>query len=136
MAATLDHTIVPARDKGASAAFLARILGLSPGRPFGPFAPVQVGSLSLDFADVDFADRGVTDITPHHYAFHVDEPEFDEIFDRIRAAGLAYYAEPHEPHRFGEINTSRGGRAVYFDDPDGHIMEVMTGPGPGPGPGS
>lgn len=131
MAISLNHTIVPVRDKHASAAFLAKILGLPVGKPFGPFVPVPVGdSLSLDFADVDFADRGATTIQPHHYAFHVDDAEFDEIFDRIVAAGLDYYAEPHEPHRYGEINTWRGGRAVYFDDPDGHIMEVLTAPSP------
>lgn len=126
MAISLNHTIVPARDKRVSAEFLARILGVPVGKPFGPFIPVSIGSVSLDYADVDFADRGVTEVVAHHYAFEVDEEAFDQIFDRIAAAGLRYYAEPHEPHRFGEINTSRGGRAVYFDDPDGHVMEVMT----------
>lgn len=127
MSVSLNHTIVPARDKHASAAFIATILGVPLGEPFGPFAPVHIGdSLSLDYADVDFADRGVREIAPHHYAFEVSDAEFDEIFDRITAQGLRYYAEPHEPHRYGEINTSRGGRAVYFDDPDGHIMEVLT----------
>lgn len=130
MAVTLNHTIVPARDKQVSAEFLAKILGLSVGKPFGPFVPVPVGeSLTLDYADADFANRGVTSIPPHHYAFAVDDAEFDEIFARIVAAGLNYYAEPHEPHRYGEINTWRGGRAVYFDDPNGHIMEVLTVPG-------
>lgn len=126
MSVSLNHTIVPARDKHASAAFLAKILGMPAGQPFGRFAPVHVGSVSLDFADIDFASRGITEIAPHHYAFQVDDAEFDEIFSRIKETGLRYYAEPHEPHRFGQINTSRGGRAVYFDDPDGHIMEVMT----------
>ncbi|HEX5406018.1 MAG TPA: VOC family protein [Pseudonocardiaceae bacterium] len=128
MAVSLNHTIIPVRDKHASAAFLAQILGLPVGTPFGPFVPVPVGeSLTLDYADVDFADRGVTTIAPHHYAFAVDDAEFDEIFGRIQAAGLKYYAEPHEPHRYGEVNTWRGhGKSVYFDDPDGHIMEVLT----------
>ncbi|WP_248963008.1 VOC family protein [Sphaerisporangium perillae] len=127
MAISLNHTIVPARDKRASAGFLAGILGLPVGEPIGPFVPVRVGELTtLDFADADFAARGVSEIAPHHYAFAVDEAEFDQIFDRIVRAGLDYYAEPHEPKHFGEINTSRGGRAVYFDDPDGHVMEVLT----------
>jgi catechol 2,3-dioxygenase-like lactoylglutathione lyase family enzyme len=127
MAVSLNHTIIPVRDKHSSAAFLGQILGLPVGKPFGPFVPLPVGeSLTLDFADVDFADRGVTAIPPHHYAFQVDEAEFDEIFGRIQAAGLKFYAEPHEPHGYGQINTSRGGRSVYFDDPDGHIMEVLT----------
>jgi catechol 2,3-dioxygenase-like lactoylglutathione lyase family enzyme len=127
MPISLNHTIVPVSDKHASAAFLAGILGLSTGTPFGPFVPLPIGeSLTLDYADIDFAARGITAIAPHHYAFQVDEAEFDEIFGRIKAAGLNFYAEPHEPHRYGEINTSRGGRSVYFDDPDGHIMEVLT----------
>lgn len=126
MTISLNHTIVPCRDKHSSAAFLARILGLEVGQPSGPFVPVHIGSVSLEFADVDFAGRCVTTVTPHHYAFKVDDAQFDDIFARIVEAGLDYYAEPHEPHRFGEINTRRGGRAMYFDDPDGHIFEVMT----------
>lgn len=126
MAVALDHTIIPAHDKRASAEFLARILGVAVSEPLGPFVPVHVGGVTLDFADADFAERGVTEITPHHYAFQVNEGEFDQIFQRITEAGLDYYAEPHEPKRFGEINTRRDGRAVYFDDPDGHIMEVLT----------
>ena len=123
----LNHTIVPATDKRASAEFLASILGLAVGEPSGPFVPVRLGdATTLDFADVDFADRGIRAITPHHYAFEVDDGVFDQIFSRVVQKGLNYYAEPHEPHRYGEINTSRRGRAVYFDDPDGHIMEVMT----------
>jgi catechol 2,3-dioxygenase-like lactoylglutathione lyase family enzyme len=125
MAVTLNHTIIPSADKRASAHFLADILGLPVGSPFGPFIPVPVGdTLTLDFAEVDAA------IEPHHYAFAVDEAEFDQIFARIEAAGLKYYAEPHEPHGYGRINTSRGGRSVYFDDPNGHIMEVLTAPTP------
>lgn len=131
MSISLNHTIVPAHDKRTSAEFLAGILGLAVGEPFGPFVPVRVGGVTLDFADVDFTGRGATGIAPHHYAFQVGEAEFDQIFQRITAAGLAYYAEPHEPKRFGEINTWRGGRTVYFDDPDGHVMEVLTaGPRP------
>ncbi|WP_214415547.1 VOC family protein [Sphaerisporangium fuscum] len=127
MTISLNHTIVPARDKRASAGFLAGILGLPVGEPMGPFVPVRIGELTtLDFADADFASRGVGEITPHHYAFAVGEDEFDQIFERIVEAGLDYYAEPHEPKHHGEINTWRGGRTVYFDDPDGHIMEVMT----------
>ena len=127
MSISLNHTVVPARNKRASAEFLAGILGLAVGEPIGPFIPVSIGSMSLDYADIDFADRGVTEVVAQHYAFEVDEQSFDRIFERIVAAGLRYYAEPHVPHRFGEINTSRcGGRAVYFDDPDGHVIEVMT----------
>ena len=126
MPVSLNHTIVPARDKRASATFLAEILGLPVGEPFGPFIPVRVGEVTMDFAEVDFAQRGVDVVQPHHYAFQVDEAGFDQIFERIVARGLDYYAEPHEPKRYGEINTWRGGRTVYFDDPDGHIMEVLT----------
>jgi catechol 2,3-dioxygenase-like lactoylglutathione lyase family enzyme len=126
MSISLNHTIVPARDKRASAEFFARILGLPIGEPFGPFIPVHVGEVTLLFADVDFAHKGIGEISPHHYAFEVDEAGFDQIFERIVATGLEYYAEPHEPKRYGEINTWRDGRTVYFDDPDGHIMEVLT----------
>jgi catechol 2,3-dioxygenase-like lactoylglutathione lyase family enzyme len=121
MSISLDHTIVPARDKHRSAEFLASVLGLEAGAPVGPFVAVRVGETTLDYTDSTAAE-----IESRHYAFRVSEPEFDEIFGRIRAAGLAYHANPHEPFGYGEINTQRGGRAVYFPDPDGHVLEILT----------
>ena len=128
MAITLNHTIVPARDKHASAAFITRILGVSLGEPFGHFVPVRINeTTSLDYANNSELTRmNTSGINPHHYAFAVDDTEFDAIMERIVDEGVAYYAEPREPKRYGEINTSRKGRSVYFDDPDGHVMEVMT----------
>jgi catechol 2,3-dioxygenase-like lactoylglutathione lyase family enzyme len=122
MAVRLNHTIVRAHDKRRSASFLTDILGLEPPREFGPFAVVQVDNdVSLDFAD----DHG--DVVPQHYAFLVGEPEFDAIFGRIRARGLTYWADPGGQRR-GEINTNDGGRGVYWQDPDGHMLEIITVP--------
>ena len=119
MAITLDHTIVPAHDKEASAKFFADLFGLSYNGPMGHFAPVQVNeTLTLDF---DNRDR----FEPHHYAFHVSEEEFDAIFGRIQAAGLPYGSEPYALEN-GQINRRRGGRGVYFRDPNGHILELLT----------
>ena len=121
MSVALDHTIVPARDKRASAAFLAGILGIDAGSDWGHFAPVPMANgVTLDFADAEEFER-------HHYAFIVDDGEFDPIFDRIRSSGTGFYADPGRRQR-GEINHRYGGRGVYFDDPDGHLMEVMTRP--------
>ncbi|GAA1814695.1 VOC family protein [Planosporangium flavigriseum] len=124
MTISLNHAIVPATDKQASAGFLPAILGLEASAQWGPFVPVRVGDVSLDFADVNLL--GTQQVTPHHYAFLVSETDFDQIFARIRDADLSFYANRHEPKRPGEINYDRGGRTVYFDDPDGHIMEVLT----------
>jgi catechol 2,3-dioxygenase-like lactoylglutathione lyase family enzyme len=128
MAISLNHTIVPAQDKHASAAFITKILGVPLGNPFGPFVPVRLNeTTSLDYANnSELSIMGTAAIIPHHYAFAVDDAEFDAIMGRIIEHGLAYYAEPHEPKHYGEINTSRNGRTVYFDDPDGHVMEVLT----------
>ena len=118
----LNHTIVRARDKRASAAFLTEILGLPPATPYGPFLVVQVDNdVSLDFAD----DHGPAH--PQHYAFLVDEADFDDIFGRIKERGLPYWADPFR-RRPGEFNTNDGGRGVYWDDPDGHILEIITRP--------
>lgn len=122
MAVQLNHTIVSARDKKASATFLAEILGLPEPKPFGPFLAVQVSNdVTLDFLDSD------EEIVPQHYAFLVTESEFDDIFGRIRQRGLRYWADPHhqEPTT---INTRDGGRGVYFDDPNGHNLEILTRP--------
>ena len=117
----LDHTIVPARDKVASARFFARIFGLEYNGPHSHFAPVQVNeALTLDFDE-----RG--DFAPHHYAFRISEAEFDAIFDRVKAEGIPYGSGPYS-HTDGRINTRRGGRGFYFEDPYGHLLEVMTVP--------
>jgi catechol 2,3-dioxygenase-like lactoylglutathione lyase family enzyme len=123
MPVQLNHTIVAARDKRVSATFLAEILGLAEPKPFGPFLGVAVDN----DVTLDFVDHGEGDIPRQHYAFLVSEPEFDEIFGRIRARGLDYWADPHHDVP-GEINTRDGGRGCYFDDPDGHILEILTRP--------
>jgi catechol 2,3-dioxygenase-like lactoylglutathione lyase family enzyme len=122
MPVKLNHTIVHALDKGESSAFFAEILGLPAPSAFGPFLVVQVDNeVSLDFLD------GVGPIRPQHYAFLVDESEFDVIFGRIRERGLAYWADPHDQLP-GEINTHDGGRGVYWRDPNGHQLEIITRP--------
>jgi catechol 2,3-dioxygenase-like lactoylglutathione lyase family enzyme len=122
MAVQLNHTIVHARDSEASASFLAEILGLGAPSAYGPFMVVEAtNGVSLDFMDAD------GDITPQHYAFLISEPEFDEIFGRIKARDLSYWADPGRS-RPGEINRRDGGRGVYFEDPDGHFLEILTRP--------
>jgi catechol 2,3-dioxygenase-like lactoylglutathione lyase family enzyme len=122
MPVQLNHTIVAAKDKRESAAFLADLLGLPTPTEFGPFLVVQVDNdVSLDFADSS------DPVEPQHYAFLVTEHEFDEIFGRIRARGLPYWADPMK-RRPGEYNTNDGGRGVYWEDPNGHFLEIITRP--------
>jgi catechol 2,3-dioxygenase-like lactoylglutathione lyase family enzyme len=122
MAVELNHTIVNVRDKAASAAFYTEILGLPAATSFGPFAVVEVSNgVSLDLAD----DHG--EVRSQHYAFLVSEEEFDEIFGRIQARDLTYWADPGE-NRPGEINHNDGGRGVYWKDLDGHKLEIITRP--------
>ena len=121
MAITLNHTIVPTRDKAAAARFFARIFGLKPGRT-GYFAPVRVNkSLTLLFSDEDGS------FESHHYAFHVSEREFDAILRRIKQAKLAFGSAPWSLDD-GKLNDWGGGRGVYFRDGDGHVLELMTVP--------
>lgn len=121
MPVQLNHIIVPATDKQKSAEFLAGILGVEAGRPWGPFIPVQVSN----GVTLDYMDSG--DFRWHHCAFLVEEEEFDAIFARIKTSGCRFYAEPDGSGE-GQINHHYGGRGVYFDDPDGHHMEVITHP--------
>ena len=123
MAVQLNHTIVASRDKQVSATFLAEILGLAGPKAFGPFLAVPVDN----DVTLDFADWGEADIPRQHYAFLVGETEFDEIFGRIQARKLDYWADPHHEVS-GQINTRDGGRGCYFEDPDGHNLEILTRP--------
>jgi catechol 2,3-dioxygenase-like lactoylglutathione lyase family enzyme len=122
MPVQLNHTIVHARDKREAADFFAEILGVAAPTSYGPFLVLQVDNdVSLDFADDHAAP------VPQHYAFLVGEAEFDEIFGRIRERGLSFWADPF--HRQpGEINTNDGGRGVYWEDPNGHSLEIITRP--------
>jgi len=121
MTITLNHTIVPARDKVAAAKFFAEIFGLERGRT-GYFAPVRVNKLlTLLFSDED--DK----FESHHYAFHVSEREFDAILRRVKKAKLAFGSAPWSLAD-GKLNDWGGGRGVYFRDPDGHVLELMTVP--------
>ncbi len=122
MTVQLNHTIVSTHDKEKSATFLAAILGLPDPTRYGPFLGVQADNgVTLDFMDTS------DDITPQHYAFLISEAEFDEIFGRIQERGLPYWADPGRT-RPSQINHGDGGRGVYFQDPDGHLLEIITRP--------
>jgi catechol 2,3-dioxygenase-like lactoylglutathione lyase family enzyme len=122
MSVELNHTIVAARDPEASARFMAGILGLPTPTRYGPFVVVEAANgASLDFMRTD------EEVTSQHYAFLVTEAEFDEIFERIMTRDVAYWADPGQ-QRAGEINTRDGGRGVYFEDPEGHLLEILTRP--------
>jgi len=122
MTVQLNHTIVAAHDKKASAQFLADILGLTAGPQWGPFIPVELpNGVTLDYMETS------GEVTTQHYAFLVSEDDFDTIFARIQDAGLTYWADPSHRHS-GEINHNDGGRGAYFDDPSGHSLEIITRP--------
>jgi catechol 2,3-dioxygenase-like lactoylglutathione lyase family enzyme len=122
MAIQLNHTIIAARDAKASATWLCEILGRDAPTRFGPFWAVSLDNgVTLDFQDS-------ADTLPiEHYAFLVSEAEFDAIFARIRARELRYWADPMHRRAF-EINHNDGGRGLYWNDPDGHYLEIITRP--------
>ena len=118
----LNHTIVWCRDKRASTLFLQDILDLPAPVPFGEMLVVQMANdVSLDFFDSD------EPISSQHYAFLISDEEFERAFARIRERGIQYWADPGK-HRAGETYLHNGGRGLYFDDPDGHLLELMTRP--------
>jgi extradiol dioxygenase family protein len=119
-----NHTIVAARDKRESAEFLAELFGLPSPTPFGHFMTVTLEhGASLDYADASEGEE----IRPQHYAFLVSEDDFDAIYGKIQSRGLQHWADPGR-QRPGEINTRDDGRGVYFPDPAGHYLEILTRP--------
>ena len=126
MPVELNHTIIPVADKWATAKFLASILGLEAGPEWGPFVPIRLANgVTLDFAES-------ANFRPQHYAFLVGETEFDAAVARLKSSGAAFYADFDRSGR-GEINHLYDGRGVYFDDPNGHLFELITRPyGPTP----
>jgi hypothetical protein len=81
----------------------------------------------LDFMDANEYSGASDEIPAQHYAFLVSESEFDEIFARIRERQLPYWADPSRRQR-DQINHWDDGRGVYFDDPNGHLLEIITRP--------
>jgi len=123
MAIKLNHTIVHSNDKRVAAEFFAGLFGLPAPTAFGPFLDVDLGNeVTLAFLDAD----GMQ-IQSQHYAFLASEAEFDQIFGRIREQRLPYWADPHQTQE-GRINRHDGGRGVYFQDPSGHLLEIITRP--------
>ena len=121
MPVQLNHTIVYCSDQQASARFLSEVLGVGPPTRYGPFSVVTVANdISLDF----LAEGAVH---PQHYAFLVDEDEFDQIHRRILDRGIPYWADPGR-RRAQQVNTNDGGRGLYWLDPDGHVLEILTVP--------
>ncbi len=119
--AALNHLIIPAKDKHASAKFLATILGVEAGPEWGPFMPVRTANgVTLDFVDSK-------DVRTQHYAFLVDDREFDAGLTHLKKDGIRIFAGPHKEGP-GEINRYHGGRGVYFEDPNGHLLELITRP--------
>ena len=122
MAIDFNHTILSARDSKASADFLAGVLGLPAPRRWGPFYMVTTANdANLDYMDSE------GEIARQHYAFLVGEAEFDAIFDRIRERKLTWWADPAQ-RKAGEVNDHDGGRGLYFEDPNGHLLEIITRP--------
>ncbi|WP_405614345.1 VOC family protein [Streptomyces sp. NBC_00076] len=122
-AVQLNHTVVYASDRHLSAEFIAAILGLKVGAPFGPFLPVDLGN----GVTLDYYEKRDEPIQAQHYAFLVPDEQFDAMIARLETVGVTYYADPShtEPSR---INHLFGGRGAYFEDPDRHNMEIMTRP--------
>jgi catechol 2,3-dioxygenase-like lactoylglutathione lyase family enzyme len=123
MSIRFNHTIVAARDRHVSAAFFTHLFGLPEPTAWGPFV-----SISLDEGVVlQFAEPGINDIQMQHYAFLVDDRSFDEIYARLLQGGIEHWADPQATLP-GRINTNHGGRGVYFRDPAGHGLEILTRP--------
>jgi gamma-glutamyltranspeptidase/glutathione hydrolase len=119
----LNHLIIPSRDNRESAEFLAGILGLAVGEQSGPFIPVETGNgVRLDFAAIP-----PEDLRLQHYCFLIPEGDFDDVFARLEATGVTYHADPFGKQT-GEINHNHGGRGVYFLDPGGNGIEIITQP--------
>ena len=120
MTIELNHPLVAAHAPEASARFYVQLFGFDYDGPLGHFAPVRIKSQALT---LDFDKR--RDFDRQHYAVKVSEAEFDEIFERLKQQELVYGSGPRTPED-GEINHWNGGRGVYFRDPNGHLLELLT----------
>lgn len=125
MTCTFDHTIVAARDRSVSAAFFRHVFEAAEAPSWGPFTNVSLeGGVLIQFADLP--EDAYPEIQNQHYAFRVDDDLFDRAYARLVADGVEHWADPRQQYP-GEINHGHGGRGVYFRDPAGHYLEMLTG---------
>ena|SRR5687767_525797 len=123
MSVKLNHTIVHSNDPRACAEWFAAVFGLPAPKPFGPFLDIELGNeVTLAFLDAEGMEVQI-----QHYAFLVSDAEFDQIFGRVKERKLRYWADPGMRQE-GKINHHFGGRGVYFQDPSGHLLEIITKP--------
>ena len=120
MSIRFDHTVVAVRDKDATAAYLADLLGLAPAVPYGPF----LMHTFANGAHVHLATSASAPVSTH-LAFRTGEATFDQVLEQVRRRGISYWADPfrREP---GAVYTDDGDRGFYWNDPDGHVLELIT----------
>lgn len=122
MTVQFNHTVISSKDKEKSAHFMTDLFGLPAPTSFGPFMVVKLdNNVSLDFVTT------TKEIYSRHFAFLVGETDFDEIFERIRTKNMMYWADHNREHPL-QINHNDGGRGLYFNDLDGHFLEIITRP--------
>lgn len=121
MTIKFDHTIVVSNDRSISATFFRSLFDLPEAPSWGPFTNVQLSDGTL----IQFAEPPVENIQPQHYAFHVTDNLFDAVVKRLSDGAVRYWADPHLTEE-SRINHHHNGRGVYFKDPAGHLMEVLT----------
>ncbi|MGO4536591.1 VOC family protein [Leifsonia sp. 2MCAF36] len=122
ISATFNHTIIASQDRNRSAQFYRDLIEASEAPSWGPFSNITLdGGVMLQFAEPP------VEIQMQHYAFLVDEELFDRAYSRLVDWGVTHWADP-QMTRPGETNTEHGGRGVYFKDPAGHAIELITQP--------
>ncbi|MEV6350220.1 VOC family protein [Actinoplanes sp. NPDC051851] len=122
MAVSFNHTIIAAKDREESARFYRELLEIEAAPSWGPFTNIQLDDGTL----LQFAEPPV-EIQMQHYALLIDDELFDRAYQRLCDRGVTHWADP-QMHRAGEINHNHGGRGVYFKDPAGHAIELITKP--------
>lgn len=122
--ATLDHIILKVNDLDASVEFYTRIMGFSNEGSDGPFVVVRT---STDF-QIQLAPWGTPGF--EHYAFSVSAADFEQIFARVRDAGIDYGPTFDSVGSNTGPGVAAGARGdaptVYFNDPNKHLIEIRT----------
>ncbi len=120
MSVSFNHTIIGAHEPAVSAEFYRMVLGAHDAPSWGPFTNLILDDRTL----LQFAAAPVND--PIHMAFLMSEDEFRRGLEVLRRLEVQYWADPRM-QRPGEVSEEEGLR-VYFRDPSGHFLEILTQP--------
>lgn len=114
---------LPTKDVARARTFYENTLGLVPSQEYPGGIMYRCGAGNLFLYQSEYAGTNkATAVT-----FSVSDDEFDAEVDALRGKGVTFQTFEYEGMDWkDDVMVSEGMKAVWFNDPDGNILNVST----------